>query len=139
VSDLSPLAGLATVVFQVDMGASGFSAAPLLSLNGGAGVAPDFSLVVDGEYSFSFGGPPAPTENHAFQWDLSGFSDPVTSVAVEWTTTPHTTVYALNLDSGDTFLRVIPEPGVGAMVGLGLAGGLILRRRPRRCAGATGR
>lgn len=123
----SPLANLATLVFQIDMGADSFHSAPQLLVNGSTLLAPIASAVSAGDFSFSFGGPPEQTLSHAFQWDLSTLAAPVTAYQVRWETSPHTTIYRMQLDTGDAFAQVVPEPST-ALLTL-LSGPLLLRRR----------
>lgn len=122
-----PIANLATLVFQIDMGADSFSTSPQLLVNGSTLLAPIAAAVTPGEFSFSFGGPPVQTQNHAFQWDLSGMEAPITAYQVQWETAPRTTIYQLQLDAGDTFIQVIPEPSA-ALLAL-LASPFLLRRK----------
>jgi hypothetical protein len=108
ITDSSPLAGLETVVFQVDLG-SALGAVPVLNYNGGSQtLAPDFQATAPGDFISGFGGPPAPTTNHAWQWDLSALG--ATSYEIRFTTIEHGTIFRLDLAAGDSFAQVIPEP-----------------------------
>ena len=108
VSDPSPLSGLETVVFQMDLG-SPLAGAPLLNFNGGSqALAPVFQTSSPGNFVSGFDGPPAPTTNHAWQWDLSAAG--ATSYEILFTTIGHGTIFQLDLAAGDGFAQAIPEP-----------------------------
>ncbi|MBK1833768.1 hypothetical protein [Roseibacillus ishigakijimensis] len=124
----NPIANLATVIFQVDMGMSTFASAPQLLINGTDLLDPVASSITQGAYSSGQPGqPPSFTKNHAFQWDLTGYGATIDDYQVQWTTSIHTTIYEMHLDSGDSFATVIPEPST-AFLGA-LAGSLLLLRR----------
>lgn len=128
ITDLASVANLQTVVFQADLG-SVLEGAPVLSFNGGTqGLAAGFTATSAGNFSGGFGGSPAPTTNHAWQWDLSGVSGPITEFAIGWTTAPHGTIYRLDLAAGDSFTQVIPEPST-ALLGLATLTLATFRRR----------
>lgn len=125
-ADSSPQADLSTIIFQADLGSA--LASVSLSYNGGSqALAADFTGATMGEYLSGFGGPPSPTTNHVYQWDLSGMG--VTDYAITFTTVPHGTIFELNLATGETFAQVVPEPSVAL---LGGAAGLLLLTRRRR-------
>ncbi len=126
ISDLSPLAGLETVVFQADLGTA-LAAVPILNYNGGSqALAPIFQTTAPGNFLSSFGGPPAPTTNYAWQWDLSAVE--VTSYEVRFTTIEHGTIFRLDVAASDSFAQVIPEP---SSLMLGVVGVLVFTRRRR--------
>lgn len=128
VGDASPLLNLSNVVFQADAG-SAFAAAPLLTINGsGASVSPTYSATSTGSYFGGFGGPPAPTTNYAWQWDLSAYAGTINSYEIHWSTTPHGTIYQLNLDAGNSFVQAVPEPG-SCLLGAAALGLIFIRRR----------
>lgn len=126
VSDSSPLADLATIIFQARTNLAPESM--LLSLNGAtsgplANIAADYSLSVLAS---------AGIFDRAWQWDLSDIAEPITSYTISFTTPAHTLIYAsspLMVDTSDTFTQVIPEPS--SLVCLS-AGALLLVRRNRR-------
>lgn len=123
ISQSSPLAGLETVIFQTDMGAT-FSAVPMLSYNSGAGsLLADYTGIVDGNFEDSF--------VNAFQWDLSGLG-PITDYEIVWTTLAHNANYAMQLTEGDSFAQVIPEPSTYALIFGAAIGGILFVRRMRR-------
>ncbi|GHC61060.1 PEP-CTERM sorting domain-containing protein [Roseibacillus persicicus] len=127
VESSNPVANLATIVFQIDMGASSFASTPQLLVNGTDLYPADLSATYAGDYTYSFGGPATATNNFVFQWDLSGVTDPITSYQVQWETAPHSLIYELQVDSSDNFVAVIPEPST-ALLTL-FAGSALLRRR----------
>jgi len=129
ITDLASIVNLDTVVFQADLG-SVLGSAPLLSYNGGTqNLAADFSTTSTGSFVTGFGGPPSPTTNHAWQWDLSGVPAPVTEFAIQWTTAPHGTIYRLDLAAGDSFSQVIPEPSAALLAALSITLAASRRRR----------
>lgn len=133
VDNSSPLAGLETVVFQIDVGEGNgfFDAVPLLSLNAGASqLAPDFSSTSAGR---TFDNPQNPSEQltstiFAYQWDLSSFGA-ITDYSIQWGSAAHSTIYEMQLDSGDSFNQVVPEPSAFAALVGAAALGLVLSRR----------
>jgi hypothetical protein len=129
VSDASPLANLATVVFQLDTGTT-VGVLPTLSYNGGNQSLPaNFFAQGNGEYStFDFStGQAFPTQNRAWQWDLTGLG--ATSYEIKWGSVAnnHLTQYEIHLTTGDSFAQAVPEPSA-AMLGA-LASLALLRRR----------
>lgn len=129
ITDLSSLANLETVIFQADLG-SALGGAPVLSYNGGTqSLAADFVGTSTGNFLGGFGGPPEPTTNYAWQWNLSGVSGSITEFAIDWTTNPHGTIYQLDLAAGDSFTQVVPEPAVPLLSALSLTLFVLRRRR----------
>jgi len=130
VSDASPLANLSTVIFQIDAGTS-IGLLPTLNYNGGSqGLAANWFAQGNGKYStFDFTtGQSFPTQNRAWQWDLTGLG--VTSYEIVWGSVPnnHLTQYELSLTTGDTFFQAVPEPSAVVMVSL-VSLSLLRRRR----------
>jgi hypothetical protein len=130
ISDASPIAGLSTVVFQIDAGTS-IGVLPVLHYNGGSqALAANYFAQADGGYlTFNFTtGQSFPTQNRAWQWDLTGLG--VTSYEIVWGSTAnnHLTQYEFNLATGDTFSQVIPEPSSAVLISLA---SLALYRRRR--------
>ncbi|MDP0492608.1 MAG: PEP-CTERM sorting domain-containing protein [Verrucomicrobiota bacterium JB023] len=121
------LSDLETIVFQVDMGASSFTSSPSLLVNGSTQLSPVLSFVTEGDYSYSFGGPVSSTENHVFQWDLTGLGS-VSDFEVQWDTASHTTIFAMQLDTGDEFVA-IPEPSTALLTLFGLPLFFVRKRR----------
>lgn len=132
IADSSPLSSLATIIIQIDTGAA-ISIPPTLNYNGGTqSVAPNYFALVDGEYLSGFGGPPAPTMNHIWQWDTSSLG--ITSYEINWgsAANDHLTQYELNLDTSDQFVQVVPEPSVVLLVSLLPFAACFRRRLPRK-------
>ncbi len=123
------------VIFQVDASinttfAFPFSGGPLLSFNGGAQniAASYFSLNGTENRVTSFG--PQTYTGGAWQWDLSGVTDTITSVMVMSPFSVHTSVSGQRIDASGSF-SVMPIPEPSAMGLIGLSGGLWLARRRR--------
>lgn len=135
VDNNAPLAGLETVVFQIDVGEGDgfFDAVPILSLNSGASqLTADFTSTSAGR---DFTNPQDSEETltstvFAYQWDLSA-AGAITDYAIQWGSAAHSTIYAMQLDSGDSFAQVVPEPGAFAAIAGALALGLVAVRRRR--------
>jgi hypothetical protein len=118
ISDRSPIAGLSTVVFQIDAGTI-IGVLPVLNYNGGAqALAPDYFAQADGGYlTFNFQtGQSFPTQNRAWQWDITGLG--VDSYEIIWGSVAnnHLTQYEINLTTGDAFVQAIPEPSTPVLV-----------------------
>lgn len=141
ISDVTPLANLKTIVFQVQIGeATGYdffspSGVPSLKLNGGSTVVnPMFAGVLDRFQSGTFVSPatgndePVYVNTWGFQWDV-GSLGPVTSFAVDLSAVTHAQIYALQLDQNSSLFTaaVIPEPGVVSLVLVGAS--LVIVRR----------
>lgn len=127
VSDSAPLAGLETIVFQMDV-ASTVEAGPVLSYNGGSQeLVADFTATAVGD----FVGMSDPTNIYAYQWDLSGLGA-IAEYTIEWTTGEHGGIYRLQINSGDSFAQAIPEPSTyAAWAGIGVLA-MVFQRRKRR-------
>jgi len=120
ITDNSPVNGLATIVFQIDAGTS-IGVLPVLNHNGGTqSLAAAYFAQGDGEYlTFNFQtGQSFPTQNRAWQWDLTGLG--VTSYEIVWGSVAnnHLTQYEFNLATSDTFTQVVPEPSSALLVSL---------------------
>lgn len=140
-TDATPVANLATVVFQINIGEGPqghdfFNAVlPVLNYNGGsqAIVATLSDLVAELDTGETFTNPETNEEEPIFintwmvQWDLSSIVDPVTSFSVQFTAVQHAQVYAVRLDQ----YAAIPEPAGVLMLTAGSAG-LLRRRRGSR-------
>lgn len=131
VSDDTPVAAIETVIFQIAIGAgsSGWLVGDTASLtiNETTSVSLAQTLVNDlGAVDTGFG--PVPVREYLFQWDLTGLG-PVTSFDVNFSPAgTSSTITALQLDQGDSFVLQVPEPTAVALVGIG-AFGLFARRR----------
>lgn len=150
VSDSSPIPGLETVLFQLELGAgvenffgspqfqnSGWfstdaGSRPVLNFNGGSqALAPilDASFVGSRPFPSPFPGiPGGTTQIFAFQWDLTGLG-PITSYDIAWTSIELGSNFAMQLDTSDTFSPVVPEPACAAACVLVAALAVGRRRR----------
>lgn len=147
VSDATPVAGLANVVFQVEIGEAWthdfFNAElPVLSYTTSLGTTSDIAATqwaLTGQ--FYNGTVPMPSGDedvfinaYLLQWDLGSVAEEITSFAITFTGVQHAQVYALQLDQGNVYTSAIavPEPAAfAAFAGLGVLGLATLRRRPR--------
>lgn len=135
VSNNSPLSGLRTLVFQLQIGeATGYdfyepSGFPALSINGGAAQAALFTNLITRYQSGTFPSPatgsnePVYVNTWAYQWNLNPTN--LSSFAINFSAVTHAQVYALRMDSTTVLQEqaVVPEPGV---VSLLIIGGLVL-------------
>lgn len=67
--------------------------------------------------------------NFTYQWDLSGVAGDVTSVMIEAPIPVHSSTIEARIDIGSSYMQVIPEPSGVALLGVGMAGLLVRRRR----------
>ncbi|WP_309382411.1 PEP-CTERM sorting domain-containing protein [Cerasicoccus frondis] len=111
----SALTGLETVIFQIDE--SEYYSTPTFSYNNGEGT-------VEASYSA--------TSIGYYQWDLTGVASEILSFAIEWEAAAHSSITALQLNQGDTYVQVVPEPSTYALLAGVACGALILMRRQRR-------
>jgi len=127
VTETSALSGLETVVFQTDM-IGPLTTPPTIDLNGGdQNLAADFSALATGD----FAGMGSDSSVYAYQWDLSGLG-PINDFVIEWGSGMHGTNYFMQLNQGDSFVQVVPEPSTYALLAGVAALGLILMRRKTR-------
>ena len=128
VSDTTPVANLANLLFQVS--STGNIAAPTLDFNGGdQNLAPTVSaLLFTGAVTTAFG--PATQYVWAYQWDLSS-AGAITSFGITWDTAEaHNLTFGARLDQASVFTSAIPEPATFAtFAGLGMLGLAATRRR----------
>lgn len=132
------IAGLETVVFQIDIEGVGADWATIftglnLDYNGGSqGLTGFDSYVVSAVQTGIQFGQPAFRYTLAFQWDLTSIVVPITSFNIDWTAAEHSLTYGLQVNQGDT-MSAVPEPSTYALVGASLLVGLLgYRRRLRK-------
>ncbi len=139
VSDLTALANLKTLTFQIQIGeATGYDlySAPTLKINGGSSVVtPLFSVIINRYQDGTFQNPdtnlnePVYVNTRGYQWDVSSLGA-VTSFAIDFSGVAHSQVYGLQLDQSSSVFStaVVPEPNVGGLV-LAAACFFLIRRR----------
>ena len=136
-STVNSLSDVNTVIFQLDAGIQGGPSAylPTLSYNGGSqALQADYSGNTNGSFTNSFGGNTIYSTNLFYQWDLSEAGEAISSFAINYSVTPHTQTYALQLNSSEAELSgsVIPEPGTYALIaGMAALGACAVRRRQK--------
>lgn len=128
VDGVSSLTDVATVVFQARLGAAPTQLT--LSYNGGSQ-----QLIADltQKVLFGSGSGPSPTtiDDYAWQWDLSGITEEITSYSITMTVPSSTVIYSsspLQIDAGDTFVAVVPEPS-SMLLGVAALALTVTRRR----------
>ena len=138
-TDLTPLANLKTLVFQIQIGeATGYDlySAPTLKINGGSSVVtPLFSGILNRYQSGTFFSPvteldePVYVNTRGYQWDVSSLGA-VTSFAIDFSGVTHSQIYGLKLDQSSSVFSaaLVPEPNVGGLV-LAAACFFLIRRR----------
>lgn len=132
-ADLSLVDDIETVIFQIEVGsgsAGWLDGDPELKVNGtGSGLTPTAELLLEsvgGDSDFG----PLVINTYAFQWDLTDETGPITSYTIDFTMDGSSTqIYALQLDSGDTYTLLVPEPASLALAGVG-GMFMLLRTRP---------
>lgn len=116
VYDESPQVSLATVVFQANM--SQFVGTIVLNYNGGSqALAATAFLLNDNATGY---------DDYVWQWDLSGAG---TVSSYEILFTDHIAISSLQLNTGSTYVQVIPEPSSTVLGAAALGLSFIRRRR----------
>lgn len=130
VQDLTPLAGVQTIIFQIEIGESlgyDFVSPPMLSINGGGPITPTYSSLFDQQQIGIFDAPvvgPTPLflNSYAFQWDVREFS--ASNFQIDFSAVQHATISGLRVDQStiaydDSILPApIPEPSAWALLGI---------------------
>lgn len=68
--------------------------------------------------------------NYTYEWDLSGYSQEITSVSINSPITVHSSTVEAQIDISSNSLQAIPEP-TSAMLGAVASAFLLIRRRQR--------
>lgn len=146
VVDASPVAGLANVVFQIQIAeAFGYDffdqLLPTLTYNGGSdGIGASYSAITDqtqtGVFPVNGVNEPIYTNTYLLQWDLSGVAEAITQFSITFSGVQHAQIYGLRLDQSDAFTSLdptaaVPEPASVALFCLGLTAVLYKARKPR--------
>ncbi|MEX2220153.1 MAG: GC-type dockerin domain-anchored protein [Phycisphaerales bacterium] len=116
VRDTTPVEGLKTVVFQVQIGEAWTydfynRQLPTLSYNGGSQRLDAATAVITDRYDNGTVQMPSGPERlynntHLLQWDLRGIQEPIAEFAIEFAGVQHAQVYAMALDQSDVFTPV---------------------------------
>ncbi len=87
------------------------------------------TAIIAGAEDMSLGAFSGDVYNFTYQWDLSGVAGNVTSVRIDAPIIVHSATVEARIDIGGAYTQVIPEPATTGLLGLGLAGLLVRRRR----------
>src|SRR5262249_10549039 len=123
-TDSTFLSGAKTVLFQIDIGrVNNFTfyqnAFPVLSF-GSIEVQPTYSALISRVDTGVVMGVQSYRDQWAFQWDLSSYDLSGTpAFEVSWTGEKNAGIYALQLNQGNSFTEVVPEPSTWILLGLG--------------------
>ncbi len=154
VTDATPVADLANVLFQIEIGEAwtyDFFNHELPTLtysfeSGNATIGATAWKVIEKVENGTVEMPTGPDgamqdepiylNTYLLQWDLSGVTETITGISISFTAVQHAQLYALQLDQSSVYtqhalLAAVPEPATYAAIigGLALVGVMILRRR----------
>ena len=142
-ADSTPVANLANIVFQIQIGEAWTydfynGVLPTLSYTTTSGTATNISATDwtlleqydNGTVSMPTGEETVYINTYALQWDLSSVTEDITGFSISFTGVQHGQLYAMQLDQSDTYVQAVPEPGTVLLFGAG-AMVLVLRRRRR--------
>ncbi len=123
--------GIETLVFQIrgtNRSEMLFDTSPTLTI-GSLTLPSDFSVLYQTIDNYSTGGfGNQDMDWYAFQWDLTGVTIPDGSAySINWTGLANSGIFELQVNQGDTFVQVIPEPASALL--LSLCPFTLLRRR----------
>jgi len=146
INDSTPVADLANVVFQIDIGEAATydffdHVLPVLNFNGGTqALAATYAVITSRVSTGVFQTPEGPEEVyrnvHLLQWDLTGISEPITSFSIEFSGVQHAQIYGMRVDQSDVYTslaptQAVPEPASMALLFVGVAAlGVRRLRRP---------
>jgi hypothetical protein len=150
VTDSTPVAGLANVVFQIEIGEAWTydfynDVLPVLSYTTGSGTVAGLAAtawsvaqVFTGTVAMPTGEEPVYNNTYRLQWDLSGVAETINAFSITFTGVQHAQLYAIQLDQSSVYGSVVsaspvPEPAsFAALAGLGVLGLAATRRRGRQ-------
>lgn len=129
---------LQEIAFQIVIGeAGGFDffndAGPVLNYNGGSQSLTTTLQLVEQEQNGTFENPntgleePVYVNLYRLVWDVSGITEPITSIDIRFSVTPHSQIYSMRLDEGG--IAAVPEPSSVALLMTGAGVFALLRRR----------
>lgn len=127
VRHVSPVEGLANVVFQIQIGENlGYDFYdqewPVLSFNEGNQRLEAQVWVLE-QYNDASGAPQGPPQEHyintyLLQWDLSGIEDAIAQFEIEFSVVQHMQLHAMRLDQSAVFSTAVPEPAGLSLLGM---------------------
>lgn len=115
---------------------AGYTGGPILNYNGGTqGIQATLSAVVAGPSYETIGPMEGDVASFAWQWDLSGITDEISSISITAPIPIHQSTVEARIDSSNVYTQVVPEPSTyAAILGLATLGvAMILRRRKLSC------
>jgi len=146
INDTTPLADLANVVFQIEIGeAMGYAfynnTLPVLSYTTTSGTMSNIAAtewiivgqVGNGTFDPGTGPEPLYINSYLLQWDLTSVGEEITSIGITFNGVQHAQIHALRLDQSDAYTSAVPEPATyAALAGFGAL--LLAAFRRRRAA-----